>query len=267
MKNESSIKVIVITGAASGLGQRLAELLDDQGALVFALDINAGALEQLATQRSDRFQTVVVDLASAEAIKEAFHSIFARTPHVDMLINNAGIVFGASVEGHDAQQIKQTFAVNVLSHFHTVQAVLPGMKRRNSGHIVTIASAGGFVGAPGMSAYTASKFAAIGFEESLRLELKACRSAIHTTLVAPYFINTGMFEGVRTRFSWLLPIMDQEYVAQRVMKAIRRKKRRLILPAFVYMVFPLRLLPVGIFDGLSKFFGISKVMEHFRGRS
>ena len=140
------------------------------------------------------------------------------------------------------------------------------MKRKNSGHIVTIASAGGLVGTPGMSAYSASKFAAIGFEEALRGEIKASGKQIYTTLVAPYYINTGMFDGVRTRFSWLLPILDQQVVSRRIFNAIQKRKKRLIMPRFVYLVFPLRLLPVGLFDWLSDFFGITRSMNHFKGR-
>jgi all-trans-retinol dehydrogenase (NAD+) len=264
MSNPDSRKTVVITGAGSGIGRRLAELFIEQGAMVFALDINEDALQDSG---SEHLVPVRVDLASRTSIEEAFAFIHRQTPHIDILINNAGVVFGRDVEGHTSEQIQKTFDINVISHFYTVQAVLPGMKRRNSGHIVTIASAGGLIGAPGMSAYTASKFAAVGFEETLRNELRTSGSSIDTTLVAPYYVNTGMFEGVRTRFSWLLPILDQEYVAQRIMKAIRRKKKRLVMPRFVYLVFPLRLFPIALFDWLSDFFGISKSMDHFRGRS
>jgi len=81
-----------------------------------------------------------------------------------------------------------------------VKSFLPAMLQRNSGHIVTIASAAGFVGTNGLVDYCASKFAAVGFDESLRMELAALgKTGVHTTVVCPYYINTGMFEGIKTR--------------------------------------------------------------------
>jgi all-trans-retinol dehydrogenase (NAD+) len=275
MDNSFLGKIVVITGASSGLGRRLSELFDDSGAIVFALDIDEKMLQTISSGRSKGYHPMQCDLSKSDSIRQVFQQIYSilgenaasKSQHIDILINNAGIVYGRSVEEHTTSQIEQTFAVNTLSHFYTVQAVLPEMKRHNSGHIVTIASAGGFAGAPGMSAYSASKFAAIGFEEALRGEIKSSGKNIKTTLVAPYFVNTGMFEGVRTRFSWLLPILDQEYVSRRIFKAIQTHKKRLIMPRFVYLVFPLRMLPVGLFDWLSDFFGISRSMKHFKGRT
>lgn len=252
-------------------------MFDDSGANVFGLDIDESSLRSVASVRSARYYPVQCDLRLKGSIEEAFRQvadILARvhaehpsvSDSVDILINNAGIVYNGTVEAHSADALERTFAINTVSHFYTVQAVLGEMKRKNSGHIVTIASAGGLVGTPGMSAYSASKFAAIGFEEALRGEIKASGKHIYTTIVAPYYINTGMFDGVQTRFSWLLPILDQEIVSRRIFNAIQKRKKRIIMPRFVYLVFPLRLLPVSLFDWLSDFFGITRSMNHFKGR-
>lgn len=267
MNDRFQNKCVVITGAASGLGLRLAQLFDSGGASVCGLDLNTNALQDVAAILSDRFQAFGCDITDRQQISDTFSEIYAVHEEVDVLINNAGVVFAGALWEQQPNEIETTFAVNTISHFYTIQAVFDQMKSSNRGHIVTIASAGGFVGTPKMSAYTASKFAVVGMEESLRAEIKGAGLNIQTTLIAPFFVNTGMFEGVRTRFSWLLPILDQDVVAKRIVQAISKKQKRLILPWFVYTVFPLRVLPVGLFDIISRFFGISRVMDHFKGRA
>ena len=140
------------------------------------------------------------------------------------------------------------------------------MLKRGSGHIVNIASAAGLVGVPRLTDYTASKFAAVGFDEALRLELQRQGANIVTTIVCPYYIATGMFAGARTRFPWLLPILEPDYVAERIVGAIRANRRRLVMPRFVLTALPLRLLPQRLFDTLTRFFGISGSMDEFTGR-
>ena len=122
------------------------------------------------------------------------------------------------------------------------------------------------MGSAGLVDYAASKFAAFGFDEALRAELKKQRLNIHTTVVCPYFIRGEMFAGVRTRFSFLLPILDPEKVSERIVKAIALKKQRLIMPPLVYTTWPLRLLPVSIFDKVATFLGINDAMDEFQGR-
>ena len=98
------------------------------------------------------------------------------------------------------------------------------------------------------------------------MELKRQNSKVITTIVCPFYTNTGMFEGVRTRFPWLLPILEPDYVVRRTVSAIEKDRRRLIMPRFVYTGWPSRLLPVDWFDAMMAFFGISHSMDDFRGR-
>src|SRR5262249_39433723 len=146
-------------------------------------------------------------------------------------------------------------------------AFLPKMRERNSGHIVTIASAAGLVGTARLTDYCASKFAAVGFDEALRLELARLGVAVRTTVVCPFYVSTGMFAGVKTRFPLVLPILRPEYVGDRIVAAIRADRPRVLLPRFNYLIFPSRLLPVGVFDEVMRFFGISKSMDEFTGRT
>ncbi|MEO0421089.1 MAG: SDR family oxidoreductase [Pseudomonadota bacterium] len=261
---------IVITGAASGLGRLMTERLLGAGATVHAVDVDADGLKDLQTQAdaggSGRLLPYPCDLSNRRAIAATADQIQHACPAVDILINNAGIVSGRPLLEISDEQIERTFAVNTLALFWLTRAFLPAMVRRDAGHIVTIASAGGLVGTARLTDYCASKFAAIGFDDSLRLELKRLNSRIRTTVVCPFYINTGMFEGVRTRFPWLLPILEPEYVVERTLEAVRRGRRRLIMPRFVLSVFLARLLPTAWFDAVMSFFGISKSMDDFVGR-
>ncbi|NJN63763.1 MAG: SDR family NAD(P)-dependent oxidoreductase, partial [Acidobacteria bacterium] len=110
---------------------------------------------------------------------------------------------------------------------------VPSMIERKQGHVVTIASSAGLVGVAKLADYCASKWAAVGFDESLRVEFKKYRPALKTTVVCPFFINTGMFDGVKTRIPLLLPILEEAYVVKRIVRAIERDTPRLVLPWFV----------------------------------
>jgi all-trans-retinol dehydrogenase (NAD+) len=154
----------------------------------------------------------------------------------------------------------------VLALFWTTKAFLPHMIENNRGHVVTIASASGLIGVAKLSDYSSSKWAAIGFDESLRGELRKAAPGVMTTVVCPFYIDTGMFHGVKSRFSFLLPILKEEKVAERVVSAIQRNKRRLMMPPVVYTVPLMRLFPVGVFDMLASFLGINASMDEFKGR-
>lgn len=260
---------VVITGAASGLGRGLALRLAGAGARVILWDLDAAGLAGAAADVRERTgsdpHTAVVDVSDPDAVRRAAAEAQARGP-VDILVNNAGVVSGrALVDLTDAQVIR-TFAVNTLALFWATRALLPDMIRRNRGHIVTIASAAGFVGAHRLTDYTASKHAAVGFDDALRAELRRSAPSLVTTVVCPFYIDTGMFAGAKTRFPWLLPILNEDDVIERIVRAIRRDKRRLIMPFIVRLVPILRVLPVRWFDRLADILGINASMDDFTGR-
>ena len=260
---------VLITGAASGIGRLMAQRLAAQGARLVLWDVSQAGLDALRDECAagpGAAATYVCDLTDREAINATAKQVLQEHGGVDILINNAGVVSGQPLLEITDQQIERTFAVNTLALFWTTRALLPAMIEQGRGHIVTIASAGGIVGTARMTDYCASKAAAISFDESLRLECKRLGLPICTTVVCPFYISTGMFAGVKTRFPRLLPILSPEYVADRIIKAVRKKKRRLITPRFIYVVYPSRLLPVAAFDGLLRFFGINQSMDEFSGR-
>ena len=261
-------KRALVTGAAGGIGRLLAEKLAGEGARLVLWDIDAEALARLQSELADAGHEADIytcDLTQREEISAAAAETLAQSGPIDILINNAGIVSGKSLLDLSDDEIERTFQVNALALFWTVRAFLPSMLERDCGHIVTVASAAGLAGTARLTDYCSSKFAAVGFDEALRLELEQANSSVVTTVVCPYFINTGMFDGASTRFSWLLPILKPEPVAERIVKAIRKDGRRLVMPWFVHTVWLTRLLPIRWFDALMGFFGVSHSMHDFKG--
>jgi all-trans-retinol dehydrogenase (NAD+) len=158
--------------------------------------------------------------------------------------------------------------VNTLAHVWLVKSVLPAMMAANHGHIVTIASASALIGVAKLADYASSKWAAYGFAESLRMELhRLGKTGVKTTIVCPFYINTGMFEGVQSRWSFLLPLLDPNYVASQIVAAMRENREVLSMPAIVGFVPLMRaLLPVPAFDAIAALLGINNSMDHFVGR-
>ena len=261
-------KRVLITGAASGIGRMLALRLANAGASLVLWDIDSAGLGNVQVELAGAGHDADIytcDLTSREDIAATAAQTFSEGGPVDILINNAGIVSGKSLLDLSEQEIERTFQVNTLALFWTVRAFLPSMLERDSGHLVTIASAAGLAGTARLTDYCASKFAAVGFDESLRAELKQLNSSVVTTVVCPFFIDTGMFDGARTRFPWLLPILRPDTVVRRIVTAIEKDRRRLVMPRFVYAGWPSRLLPVRWYDALMSFFGVSRSMDEFRG--
>ena len=264
-----SNKVTLITGGACGLGRLIALKMAARGCHVVIWDIADESLDAIAAEISAagyQASTYHCDVSDKEMVYETADKVRNEVGRVDILINNAAVVSGKPFLECTEEQFERTMAVNVLAHFWTVKAFLPDMMEASTGHIVTIASAGGIVGAAGLVDYSASKFAVFGFDEALRAELKKQGSNIKTTVVCPYFIGGEMFAGVKTRFSFLLPILNAERVSARIVDAIGKKKRRLITPPFVYSTWLLRMLPVDVFDKVATLLGINNAMDEFRGR-
>ncbi|HJQ82579.1 MAG TPA: SDR family oxidoreductase [Candidatus Binatia bacterium] len=260
---------VLITGAASGLGRLMAARIAGEGGHVVLWDVNAAGLDAVRAEleaKGHRVRTYVCELGDRRAIARVAEEMDRDGIQIDVLVNNAGIVSGRTLLETTDEQIVTTFAVNTLALFWTTRAFLPGMLARNRGHVVTIASAAGIVGTARLVDYSASKHAAVGFDEALRLELRRQGSRVKTTVVCPFYVATGMFAGVRTRFRLLLPILEPDYVADRIVRAIRKDQRRVILPRFVYTAWLARLLPIDAFDAVMSFLGINKSMDEFTGR-
>jgi len=268
---EISGKNVVITGGASGMGRLFALKTARLGATVVIYDLDAGAMnaavEEIKRLTGREAHGFVCDVSDREAVYRTADEVRDLVGPVDVLFNNAGVVSGRRLMEIPDEKIEAVMGVNVLALYWVTKSFLPDMLARNSGHIVTMASAAGLLGVDRQTDYAASKSAAIGFTRSLRVELKQTgHTGVKTTIVEPFFVNTGMFEGVKTRFPSILPILDQDYVTDRVIEAVRRNKQDLKMPPIVNLVPGLQLLSVNIFDWIMDFLGVNDSMDEFRGR-
>ena len=262
-------KNILITGGASGIGRLMGLEMAKKGGTIVLWDINENLLNQTAEEirlMGAKVLAHVCDITDKDMVYETADKIKMEIGSIDIVINNAGVVTGKPFWECSDSEIKNTMEVNAMSLFWTAKAFLPDMIKSNNGHIVTISSAAGIVGASMLTDYNASKFAAFGFDESLRMEFRKRKMNIRTTVVCPFFINTGMFEGAKTRFPWLLPILDEKTVSKKIVKAIEQNKARLLMPGLVYTSWFLRYLPVSVFDWVADTLGVSSAMDEFKGR-
>lgn len=257
---------VLITGGGNGIGRLMALGAAGRGARVTIWDLSEERGRRVRDEiraRGGNAEATTVDITDREAVDRAA----AETGAVDILVNNAGVVTGKRLLDAEPDAIRRTFEVNTLSLYWMTRAFLGGMIARDRGTVVTIASAAGLVGVARQTDYSASKFAAFGFTESLRAELAADHSRVGTLVVCPYYINTGMFAGVKTKYPRLLPILDEQDVATRILDAIERGKRQLIMPRLARLIPGARMLPVPAFDAVLNALGINKTMDDFRGRA
>jgi all-trans-retinol dehydrogenase (NAD+) len=260
---------VLITGATRGLGKLIAEALASEGASVILWGRDTAALETVTksmTERGRQCAAYVGDVADREQVYATAHRVIRDHGPIDILINSAGVVSGKPLLEIPDEAIEQSFAVNSLALFWTVRAFLPAMIDRGHGHIVTIASAAGLIGIPFLTDYSASKHAAVGFDDALRCELRHLgHRNIRTTTVCSYYISTGMFDGAAAATP-LYPILTPEYATRRIVAAIRHGRRRLLLPGTVIAVYLIRLLPTPVFDWVARILGVAKSMDTFKGR-
>jgi len=256
---------VLITGGASGLGRQLALQSATKGAHVVIWDMNLVNAKKVVAEIQKAGGTAEahqVDITDRLAV----NTLALKVGAVDVLFNNAGVVSGDWFLDLNPDSIERTYRVNVLSLYWMTQAFLPAMVQSGNGCVVTISSASGMLGVAKLTDYSASKFAAFGFMESLRSELRMKRSSVNTLTVCPHYIGTGMFDGVQTKFPWLLPILDEVKVAAKILRSVEKGKAMLVMPKFVHVIPVVRVLPIRAFDRITDFFGVNRTMDHFRGR-
>lgn len=266
-------KIVLITGGASGIGRIMGEMALKKGASALVIwDINQVNID--ATIREMKvFGKVVgyrVDVSDYEMVASSYAKVKEEVGDVDILINCAGIITSnKTFDLCSAEEMDRTIKVNTLAPMYVARQVLPDMIKRNSGHICNIASAGGMLSNPKMSVYAASKWAAIGWSDSVRIELQEMKSQVRVTTIAPYYITTGMFDGVKSK---VFPLLNPEKVAQRIIGAIEGDKKMLMLMKWIpfphhFIRLLQGLLPMRVFDWLlGEVLGIYHTMDNFTGR-
>jgi all-trans-retinol dehydrogenase (NAD+) len=261
--------IVLITGAAMGMGKLYARLAVAEGATVVLWDVNAELLEATAAELGPAAHPYVVDISNTEAIVSAAARVRGEIGDPSIVINNAGIVRGKLfVEHEHGADIDSTMRINAIAPMHVVREFLPAMiANPRESRIVNIASAAGLLSTPRMSVYSSSKWALVGWSDSLRLELAMSGSRqVKVTTVCPSFITTGMFAGVRA--PRLTPLMDPDVVVDRVWKAMKAGQPMLMLPFMVRVSKLFRgVLPLRAWDYLAgRVFRVYNAMDAFTGR-
>ena len=260
---------VLITGGASGIGKIMGRMALEKGASCLIIwDINPQTIATTVSELSKigKVKGYIVDVSRNELVVEGYNKVVSECGEVDILINSAGIVTSnKTFDKQTADEIVRTININTIAPMFVTRAMLPGMIARNRGHVCNIASAGGMLSNPKMSVYAASKWGAIGWSDSVRIELQDMKSDVHFTTVAPYYINTGMFDGVKSR---IIPILKPEYVCKRIIRAIERNKSFRGIPfGFHFIRFWQFILPTRVFDWLfGEVMGIYHTMDNFTGR-
>ncbi len=261
-------KNVLITGGALGMGKSLAELFLYEGSRVVIVDIREDQLTKTKDELSSLGEVVAYpcDVSDKAAVYSLAKRVEKEFGVIDILVNNAGIVKSSPFLEKSDEAIEKTISVNLLAHFWTMKAFLPGMIAKKEGHIVNIASAGGLLGVPYITDYCASKFAVIGLTESLRQEMRLKGyKKIKLTYVCPNTVNTGMFEGAKPVKG--TKMLESEDVTTAVIDAVKKGKAMVGVPASVNLVPIVKgILPIPVMDLFCRVSGIATSSETTTGR-
>ncbi len=263
-------KNVLITGGASGIGFIMGRKALERGASKLIIwDVNEDALHSVATRLTKQgysVATYVVDVGNSDHVLKTAKEVQKNHGGIDILFNNAGIVRGEKFEQQTMADIKNTMEINSLGFMYVARALLPQLQEKEEGYIINITSAAGLTPNPGMVVYAASKWAAVGWSESLNLELKNSNSKVKVLTVMPSYINTGMFAGVKTPL--LMPLLDPDDISTKILDAVERDKGRLREPFMVKVTPFIRgILPSKVYDFVAgKIFRVYNSMDTFLGR-
>ena len=260
-------RTVLITGGASGIGKIMGRLVLQKGASLIIWDIDKNNLDLTLTEFSalGNVSGDCIDITNLEIVKQTATKAKEQFGFVDVLINNAGIVVGKYFHEHNNDDIERTMTINTNAPMHLTLEFLGEMMKRDSGHICNIASSAGLISNPKMAVYVASKWAMTGWSDSLRLEMQQLKKNIGITTVTPYYINTGMFDGVKSK----IPLLDPEKSSAKIIRAIENRRIYLSMPwSMQFVRFFQGLLPIWFFDWfVGKVMGVYSTMEYYKGRT
>lgn len=239
-------KVVVVTGASSGIGALIAEKLSAEGAYVVLCARSADRLEEVSARISGPHELETMDVQRPEQVQTVMEGLLRKHGRIDVLINNAGYGKFEAFMDMPQEEFQDMMDVNYMGIVRCTQAVLPGMLERDEGQIVNIASMAGKIGTAKSTAYSATKHAVLGLSNSLRQELR--HTGIIVSTVNPGPIDTPFFSladptgGYVKNVSWFM--MKPEYVADQVVKLVKKRREELNLPRLaslgirLYQLFP-----------------------------
>jgi short-subunit dehydrogenase len=220
MQKSFENRVVLITGASSGIGRALALVLAKSGAKLGLVARRKDLLDQLAAETGGAIAIAPADVSIRAEMQAASQAIRERLGPIDYLIANAGVGTPTLLDPPNVRDIERMFQVNVFGVIYAIEAVLPEMLKRKSGHIAAVSSIAAFKGLPGESAYCASKAAVNTYLEGLRIQLRDY--LIPVTVCCPGFVETPMTAVNNFHMPFL---MSAERAADHILWAVRKRKK------------------------------------------
>lgn len=242
-----SVRRVLVTGAANGIGFAIARLSKEAGHEVLATDVDLAALTRLRSGFPD-IETETLDVRDPDAWERVVSGAEVRLGPIDVLINNAGVCLPGRCDRVSLDDDRLTIEVNIMGVFHGVRTLLPRFLERQQGHFINVASMAAFAPSPDLAAYSASKHAVRAYTHSCALDHR--HSPINWTVACPSAVETPMLRSMREKRAGVVVFtekaMPPETFAREVVRAISQPRREVLVPAMRGRLIRL----IGLFPGL-----------------
>ena len=273
--NNLKNKKVLVTGGARGIGKQIALDFAKEGSDIIICDLdksffdkehfrkNVNDIENLGVSCWGYY----LDVTKFDDIVKVREQILNDIGKIDVLVNNAGVVFGGKFLDVSIERHQLTYDVNIQGIVNMLYVFLQDLIDQPNSHIINIASASGFTALPGGTTYASSKAAVSSLSESLRLELKKDgHHHVGMTIVSPAYVNTGMFDGVKE--PTLIPMLTPEKLSKKIIKAVYSDKLFVLEPAFIKLI-PLikAVFPRFLYEFLGNILGGYNSMDFWEGHS
>lgn len=237
MKNLSN-KVVVITGAGSGIGRELAWNLSQQGCRLALTDVNEAGLKETVEKlglSESQVGYYLVDVSDRKAMEKLAKDVIEKFNQVDIVINNAGISSRDSIEDHDYEAFKKVIDVNMWGVIYGCRVFLPYLKQQKEASLVNISSINGMVPFPLNGPYNISKYAVLGLNETLIMELKDTSVqvlSVHPGGIQTNIVNNGIDQSDETKEAFdKIAMTTPAKAAEAIVKGIKKKQARIFIGA------------------------------------
>ena len=229
-------KIVLITGASSGIGKETAIEFAKLGANIILVARRKDKLVDIENELKKFHVSAFVypcDVSKKDQVKEMSKTVLEKFDSVDILVNNAGFAIYGSVFDLSINDIESQMETNYFGMIYCIKNFLPSMLKKKSGHIVNVASVAASFGLPGIASYCASKFAMLGFSEGLKHELQG--SGVGITVVSPIMVRTNFFDhpSFEKMPKYSPTSLDPKTVAKSIIKAANSSRLEIVVPSFV----------------------------------